>query len=161
MPLVLNSSSITGLAAVGGLSARQTGEVLQVVSNTYQVTSQIDTTSTTFITTGLSGTITPTSASSKILAISTFDIKVQAGSTNLVTFYKNGSNIVAQHLIQHSAAGDYIPATMQYLDSPASTSALTYTVYFRSASGSYTASFGGNSYTAFPIGVVTLMEIAA
>jgi len=161
MPLVLNSSSISGLAAVGGLSARQTGEVLQVVSNTYQVTSQIDTTSTTFITTGLSGTITPTSSSSKILAIATFDIKVQSGSTNLVTFYKNGSNIVAQHLIQHSAAGDYIPATMQYLDSPASTSALTYTVYFRSASGSYTSSFGGNSYTAFPIGVVTLMEIAA
>jgi len=161
MALVLNSSSITGLASSGGFSSRQTGEVLQVVSNTYQVTSSIDTTSTTFITTGLSGTITPTSSSSKIFAIATFDIKVQSGSTNLVTFYKNGSNIVAQHLIQHSAAGDYIPATMQYLDSPASTSALTYTVYFRSASGSYTSSFGGNSYTAFPIGVVTLMEIAA
>jgi hypothetical protein len=57
------SAIISGKLPTAKLPA---GAVLQVVSNTYQVTSQIDTLSTTFITTGLSGTITPTSSSSKI-----------------------------------------------------------------------------------------------
>ena len=46
MPLVLNSSSITGLASSGGFSSRQTGEVLQVVNATYST--EISTTSTSY-----------------------------------------------------------------------------------------------------------------
>ena len=62
MPLVLNSSSISGLAAVGGLSSPQTGSVLQVVNATYSTVAT--TTSGTFQDTGLSATITPSFSSS-------------------------------------------------------------------------------------------------
>lgn len=135
------------------------GSVLQVVSTTLQPSTSIITTSTTFITTNFSASIAPTLSTSKVFAIATFPIKVQSGTTNLVTFFRNGSNIASPHLIQHSAAGDYVTSTMQYLDSPASTSSQTYTVFFRSASSSYQAGFGGDNYP-YPLMVFTLMEIA-
>ena len=142
-------------------AALPTGSVLQVVQATYQ--GQTIITTGTFTSTGLTGTITPQYSTSKIYVVANAAAKVQSGTTNLITFFRNGSNIVANHLLQHSAAGDYIPIHMQYLDSPASTSAQTYTVYFRSNAnnGSYASGFGGDNYGAFPLMTIVMMEIAA
>jgi hypothetical protein len=156
----VSGASLTGTQNIPKATL-PTGSVLQVVMATYQ--GEVTTTSGTFQTTNFSGTITPISATSKILVQAVGEAKVQSGTTNLITFYRNGSNVVAQHLVQHSSAGDYVAVPIQYLDSPATTSALTYTVYFRSTanSGSYTCGFGGNTYTAQPVMVMILMEIAA
>jgi len=141
-------------------AALPTGSILQITQGTYQ--GATSTTSASFQTTNLTGSITPLYSTSRIYVIATGAAKVQSGTTNCITLYRNGSNVVPQHLLQHSAAGDYIPITLQYLDSPGSTSAVTYTVYFRSAAGSasYTSAFGGDSYSAYPLMIITMMEIA-
>jgi hypothetical protein len=156
----VSGASLTGTQNIPKATL-PTGSVLQVVQATYQ--GEVTTTSGTFQTTNFSGTITPTSATSKILVQAVGEAKVQSGTTNLITFYRNGSNVVSQHLVQHSAAGDYVAVPIQYLDSPATTSAVTYTVYFRSNANnaSFTCGFGGNTYTAQPVMVMILMEIAA
>ena len=124
-PAVAGSSTIT-LPTTGGTMRTTTtaGTLLQVVQATYQ--GEVTTTSGTFQTTNFSGTITPTSATSKILVQAVGEAKVQSGTTNLITFYRNGSNVVSQHLVQHSAAGDYVAVPIQYLDSPATISSISY-----------------------------------
>jgi hypothetical protein len=136
------------------------GAVIQVVQASYQ--GATSTTSASFQNTGLSGTITPKSSSSKIYVSATLAAKVQSGTTNCITLFRNGSNLLPQHLLQHSSAGDYVPVTLQYLDSPNTASACTYTVYFRSAAGngSYTSAVGGDQYGAYPVQIITMMEIA-
>ena len=59
----LNNQSLTAVTSAGLPS----GTVLQVVNATYSI--QTSTTSTTFVSTGLTATITPTSSSNKILCI--------------------------------------------------------------------------------------------
>ena len=132
MPLVLNSSSITGLAAVGGLSSPQTGSVLQVVQG-------VSTTSTTISAgptdTTLTATITPTSATSKILIIVNQIVYLYGGGGDSgfqLFILKNGSTIynnISHSLYISSSSGNPELITnypITYLDSPATTSALTY-----------------------------------
>ena len=165
MPLVLNSSSITGLAAVGGLSSPQTGSVLQVVNATYSTVAT--TTSGTFQDTGLSATITPSSSSSKILVIWAINgVYAATGigvETNLVrtsTQIVYTENLAAREGTGSADAGSGTSGGT-YLDSPATTSATTYKCQFRSRNGSasVTVQFSGSGGTS--TSMITLMEIAA
>jgi hypothetical protein len=82
MPLVLNSSSITGLAAVGGLSSPQTGSVLQVVSQQ----APANYTSTSSALTLLTQSFTPTSATSKVLALMSYTVERNGGNSGNYIF---------------------------------------------------------------------------
>jgi len=171
MPLVLNSSSISGLAAVGGLSSPQTGSVLQVVYGTYST--QVSSTSTSYVDTGLSASITPTSASSKILIL-----------VNQYTYIYDTSSVIAVSVglqIVRNSTAIFTPATkehfyayipngptrvdlatllpLQYLDSPATTSAVTYKTQgaIFENTGNQTVLYQGSSISS----TITLMEIAA
>jgi len=160
MPLVLNSSSITGLAAVGGLSSPQTGSVLQVVNATYST--ETSTSSSTYSDSGLSASITPSSSSSKILVIvdvqggkttgvTGLDLKLLRGSTDLIIFAKaSGYNGGASYNLVGSSS-------CCYLDSPATTSSTTYKVQLASNTNVSTARINDNS----SVSTITLMEIAA
>ncbi len=137
------------------------GKVLQVVSNT--VTSEASTSGTTYTDTGLSATITPTSASSKILVLPFNplggDIDNDSGGTievkqkllrDSTTVYEDDRFLVARGGQHHSNAFSH------YLDSPSTTSAITYKCQFaRSDSGSTDAisNQGGREMT------MTLIEI--
>jgi hypothetical protein len=164
MPLVLNSSSITGLASSGGFSSRQTGEVLQVVGATYATAVTSSTTSA--ISSGLTATITPTSSSSKIYVMIANPMRRnQASGVDYgigVSLYRNGSGIYTpmsnmgySYTVSNMAISWLV--AFNYLDSPATTSATTYTMYFNCATTSMTATscIDGNMAT------ITLMEIAA
>jgi hypothetical protein len=149
MPLVLNSSSITGLAAVGGLSARQTGEVLQVVNTTK--TSVFTTTSSSYVdVTGLSASITPSSSSSKILVMVSFYFssssssgypiaRILRDSTAIYVGDAAGSRALA--LAQTggglftSDGGTGFNVSAQFIDSPATTSSTTYKIQAQQSSG--------------------------
>ena len=160
MPLVLNGSSITGLAAVGGLSSPQTGSVLQVVQG-------VSTTSTTIsggpTDTTLTATITPTSATSKILIIVNQYIYLNGGGSDggvQIFILKNGS--IVYNNISHSL---YITGSnpelitnypITYLDSPATTSALTYKTQATATAGA-TPQFQWSANQS----TITLLEIAA
>ncbi len=154
---------ITGLA-VGALPPNVigAGAVLQVVNATYST--ETSTTSTSFIDTGLSASITPSSPTSKILVF-----------VSLTGFYKSGNNnlLAICQLLRDSTVinsferiGPYNNSASDtnresnatsttYLDSPATTSSTTYKVQFRvDGSGTIICQGNGGSST------ITLMEIA-
>ena len=107
------------------------GQVIQVLSATDST--QRRTTSTSFVTNSntLSVTITPSSSSNKILIIATTSISVQ--DTGWFTIYRGATDLGAGSNKGMLAIGGGINGTMamNYLDSPATTSATTYQVYYR------------------------------
>lgn len=114
--------------------------VLQVVPSIQ--TLQISTTSTSYVTTGLQATITPQSANSKILIMAQLTGIGNNGVANGMGFaiYKNGSSLWAPSqadgygpYMYYSAAGANVwtSVPLNYVDSPATTSATTYAIYWR------------------------------
>jgi hypothetical protein len=184
MPLVLNSSSITGLAAVGGLSSPQTGSVLQVVSTTKTDTTSFVSSSTNAYVdiTGMSVTITPTSATSKILVMYTVGVSLSSGvGTAHIRLYR-GATSIGQGNASGNRLGDSLiwrpngnqydfdigPVSSSFLDSPATTSATTYKLAATLGS-SYSGTFYLNrswsdtdhDYSGRTASTITVMEIAA
>ena len=136
-----------------------TGAVLQVVNATYNT--QTTTTSTTPVTTGFSVSITPKFATSKILVIVSCSTGIVAAPNGVVLqLWRGGGSIFSIN-----PTGNYINGptvnqlnqtiTETYLDSPATTSSTTYTIYFASfVAGTAYLSINQNPST------ITLMEIA-
>jgi hypothetical protein len=155
-------TNCTGVPA----SALPAGSVLQVVNGTYAT--QTSNSTSTYITTGLTASITPRSTSSKILVF--VNIVGTFKSNNFTTtgiglrLYRGASSIVGFEDIagytgttQSNAPGS---CSTTYLDSPATISATTYTVYF--ASTLNTASVTVQNFLntqANSTSTITLMEI--
>jgi len=129
--------------------------VVQVQSTT--ITSFFSTNSTSFVDiTGLSVSITPQSTTSKILVLVTGAISSSGSSAiSLYNLVRSGSNIYVGNsrgsstsCSANSASVSADKATsiaINYLDSPSTTSAITYKLQMASESGSYTACIGGSS----------------
>jgi len=117
--------------------------VVQVVEGS--VSPKTATTSTSFITTGLEATITPSSTSNKIL-ISVAMNGVYSPEADYVVFhiYKNDVNHHSFSTnVGQNGESDSSSVVHFYLDSPSTTSATKYTVYNRSGNG---GSIGINNY---------------
>jgi hypothetical protein len=143
------------------------GKVLQVVSTAYSTETTI--TSTSYTDTNLSASITPTSATSKILVlVSQSYIRVRSattagspgrllrGATSIFT--QDGTNGLEMMYLEYLAAnvGLGLYNNFNYLDSPSTTSSTTYKTQTRvNGSGSIIAQWGGAT------SVITLMEIGA
>lgn len=146
------------------------GAVLQVVSSTYNTS--FSTTSSAAVSTGATATITPKFATSKILVLCSPASGSETGTgtgSGSVTFsiYRGGSQIG-----NASNAGGregpsswklnyYFNVFLNILDTPATTSPVTYTLYVGNFTGttnitSYLNTQGNGTGTTF-----TLMEIAA
>jgi hypothetical protein len=170
MPISTISSA--GLATGGiGRSNMYTGAVLQVVQASTSTETTIAT--TTYTDTSLTGTITPSSSTSKILVMisqqarvvsgsnpsgSGFKLKLLRGSTGIADFGASGSNAV--ELTADNGGNVRIASytSVTYLDSPSTTSSTTYKTQASVNSGTANVSFqGGNTGVSF----ITLMEIAA
>ena len=151
------------------------GKVLQVVSTTK--TDTFTTTSTTFAdVTGFSVAITPTATSSKILILCTMNwsgdnaaaaayCKLLRGSTDIFIGDAAGSRTRVSQA--HIASNDDVSGTtsLNFLDSPSSTSEQTYKVQMAvSASGTGTFNRGrtdtDNSQNSRGASTITVMEIA-
>jgi len=110
--------------------------VLQVVSATYNTETSSST--NTFVDTGLTATITPTSSSSKILVIANqagcykdtgdtqVGLRLMRGATEIAFFEAYGG------LTGDSSPNGFGSCSTSILDSPATTSATTYKTQFRS-----------------------------
>jgi hypothetical protein len=155
------AAQITGSQAIPK-STLPTGSVLQVVQGTYST--QV-TTSAGPVDTGLSATITPLFSTSKVLVMLMQEFYLYGGGIDagaIISLLRNGSSIISvggQSIYVSGGSPNAeiilnLPVT--YLDSPASTSALTYkTQSTATSSGTIATSWGGNLST------ITLMEIAA
>jgi len=114
------------------------GSVLQVVNATYGT--QTSTTSTSYVATGLTLSITPKFATSKILITGMINIQGASNNDSYWTIYKNGSNLsTSASGFGIVEAGTQVVLSTQgisYLDNPATTSATTYAIYCKVGSGS-------------------------
>lgn len=132
------------------------GSVLQVVSNF--TTADFNTASGSFVSTGLSASITPSSTSSKVFVIVSLPSWYIAANFAFATVFRGSTNIGNSDygLMMINNTASYAPSTTQVMDSPSSTSSLTYTVHVRTTGGSATYV----SYPTYGHFTITLMEIA-
>jgi hypothetical protein len=147
------SSPLTGNVAAGGFKFTGLGagsaagesaryeqlKILQYVTSTS--TTNSSTTSTSFGNGGLTGTITPSSTSSKILIIATSGLRPTASAlTAYATIARGGTNLMdatlgGAQVFSNSGGNTDFAVCLVWVDSPASVSALTYTWQFRSGTG--------------------------
>jgi hypothetical protein len=133
--------------------------VLQVVNASTGYVSGFTTTSSTPASTGLTATITPQSSTSKILVLVSQSNRKTNGSaaTEVQSELYRGSTPVSGKLntcYTNSALELRTMASLCFLDSPATTSATTYTMYGFVSSGTGSFNFFCSSF-------ITLMEISA
>ena len=150
------NADINASAAIAGTKLTGVGKVLQVVTATDSTTRS--TTSSSFVTASntLSVTITPSSASNKIfIIVNTSIYKNQIAA--VFALYKNASYINDFAFFGTGGIDPAVPLAFSYLDSPASTSALTYQLYFKSTGGANPVDIQSNNV----LGSITAFEIAA
>jgi hypothetical protein len=173
------------VATVGTLPTARlpAGSVLQVVSVTKTNTTSFVSSSTNAYVdiTGMSVTITPTSATSKILVMYTVGVSQSTSATIHIRLYR-GSTSIGQGDSSGNRLGDSLiwrpngeqyaydigPLSSSFLDSPATTSATTYklaatlgstysgTFYLNRSSTDNDADYSGRTAS-----TITVMEIAA
>lgn len=137
------------------------GSVLQVVQASTQTV--VSNSTTSLVDTGLTATITPTSASSKILVLVTqpgfksagnsangIDMKLFRGAADL-------GRVVYATGFTNSALALYFSCAFEFLDSPATTSATTYKTQFANNTSAAAVSVQPDSQGK---STITLMEIA-
>ena len=138
------------------------GSVLQVVNASFNT--QTTTSSTTFVSTYLTASITPKFATSKILVLMNNSSAISSTSyVGIATIYRNGAVNLGNGNGGLGLSGTAQDASMfmQTLDAPATTSSVTYTAYIRTNSASGTYYFGDSIGGVYMASQVTLMEIAA
>jgi hypothetical protein len=136
------------------------GKVLQVVNAT--TSTLTSSSSSTFADTTLTATITPTSATSKVLVIvdqtglfkltgnARGEIRLLRGATSIIVFESGYGN--TDNTTMNAVGG----SGCNYLDSPATTSATTYKTEFRSLSNNASVRVQNDSTSS-----ITLLEIGA
>jgi hypothetical protein len=166
--LTLPDSAGTMMLTDTGVTTAQmpAGSVIQVVSSTNNT---LNTTSnTSWTATSLSLSITPTSVSSKILLLSTASVGMGTANVANFAFARNGTILNgggqgwgASFLITSASGANFgYPWSENWLDSPATTSAITYAVYFRVDSGG-PAVFNGRGLGNSGAATLIAMEIAS
>ena len=166
---IQNASLASGVPSAAKLPAGSVLQVVQTVSFTQQAT-----TSGSYVDiTNFSVSITPTSATSKILTIVNVNgIYANQRITGVQTSLARGSTGIAFgdcYAGYQDAAGDQCigSVVMQILDSPATTSSTTYKVQFRSRTSGSVVIVNINDAPNIQINdnatnsCITLMEIAA
>ena len=134
------------------------GHIIQTVSSTYSTA--LNTTSSSYSDTGLSATITPKFSTSKILITGYLPLlKTSSGNTYTIPYLLRGSTKILEfgRLLHDGTTSDASQsASFNYLDSPSTTSAITYKTQINngSSSGAVTSCWDNRAST------ITLMEVA-
>jgi hypothetical protein len=127
-----------GLTFNNATTQASAGVVLQVIGATFST--QTSTTSTSYVATGLTLSITPKFSTSKILITGMINIQSPSNNDSYWTIYRNGSTLsTSASGFGIVEAGTQVMLNTQgisYLDSPATTSATTYAIYCKVGSGS-------------------------
>ena len=164
-PATAGTNTITLPTLTGTMLTNKTaGTVLQVVSATYSTITSTST--TTYADSGLTVSITPSSATSKVLVLVSINGVNKSGVDCCLNARLNRdatsiSNITGLAAYTGTTATGTGSAAFNYLDSPASTSSTTYKVQI--ASSNATRSVSINDYAAVlgSVSAITVMEIAA
>jgi len=145
------------------------GKILQVAQATYSTSTNINT--STFTDTGLSISITPTSSSNKIMVMINQQVRNAApnpstlgcrlrllrGSTNIIDFSNSGGGFDSFEITADSGGNVRLAGyiSIMYLDSPSTTSAVTYKTQASTNAGTHAFQNSGAP------SLITVMEVAA
>lgn len=165
-----NNNTISAITALP--AAIPTGKVLQVVET--RLTTVLSTTSTSWVaTTGLNASITPSSTSNKVLILLNATLS-SANHGHMRLSRDGGSNFIGGGVSSGSRSGVIFyansngnssrPQSCEILDSPSSTSALTYQAYWRVNSETTHLNRTPNdtdaAYGSRGVSSITLLEVA-
>jgi len=162
--IIDGTAGVTFPVVAGSASAVQasSGRVLQVVQSS--ITSTSTTTSTSYVTSGLSVSITPTSSTSKVLVMfagPTYALN-SGGYLGAVAIYNGSTNLISGQAGSPTQGNSIANSSLVYLDSPATTSAVTYALYMKSEGNSSTTGISWSGIvTPNPKATLTVMEISA
>jgi len=168
-----DGTSIATTDASGNISfaGAGAGKILQVVSTTK--VDQFTTTASVFTdVTGLSATITPTSATSTILVMAAVSLSADAGTSGYLNLVRDSTDISQStgagtqnmtKLIVTAASFDVYHPTVVFEDSPATTSATTYKIQVKPPSGTSVVAVNRRAdNTGFgSTSSITVMEVSA
>jgi len=128
------------------------GKVGQVVTTSITLNQDITSTSLTELNTSCRVAITPSATGSKVLYFCSFPFFSSSANTGFfMNIYKDvggagygdDSGEISRYSGYQSSTGNYDVASWQYLSSPSTTSAVTYTPYVKVSSN--TVNFGNNA----------------
>lgn len=155
----INNGAITSAKLDSGLAL---GKIGQVLRNNYST--EVTSSSTTFADTGLSLSITPSSTSSKILVLVSQNMVIYDGVSNStlgkVQVVRNSTSLTTTFgICNRYPATDfsYNQISMYVLDSPSTTSSVTYKTQFAVEAGSSVRVQYANTAQSY----ITLMEVLA
>jgi hypothetical protein len=158
--LTADSTAATGLKWAATAAG---GKVLQVITASYST--QTATTSTSYVDTGLSASITPAATSSRIFVMYSVNLMRNNGSDqdsqSFLTIDRGGTKLGGDIAVENYLGGTNTqlinPFSWNYLDSPSSTSSLTYKVQMKSNASAITTT----AQTGSRPSQIILMEIGA
>ena len=161
-----DGTSSQWVSAIGGSIA---GTIVQVVSTTK--TNTFSTSSTSFVDlTGLSVSITPSSTASKILVLvdlhasnsgSEFTFfNIVRDSTDVAVGTGGTNNSTASIYRGETMTSAIFPVSTQFLDSPSSTSSLTYKIQMKTSGGTALINRRNADLFAVTVSSITVMEVA-
>ena len=165
------SSNVTGTLATGnggtGATSFAPGKIGQIVQGDHG--SEKANTSTTFATTGVTASITPSASSSTILVMVHINgcAKFDGSNAGLVVKVFRGTSASDTEVCHITDRGSYTASNGNYnwtnsasistIDSPSTTSATTYTAFFKNSVASGQVRIQDNNVRS----TITLMEILA
>ena len=146
------------LGAVTALPAAiPTGKVLQIVMGT--TGTQTTNGTNDWLDTSLTVNITPSSSSSKVyIAVSQNEVYTTSSNVGVSLRLLRGSTSICQfaNYVSYSSADDFNGESCNFLDTPSTTSALTYKIQFKPSGGNATIKAQSNN----GVSTITVMEIA-
>ena len=139
---IVNADINSSAAIAGSKLVMPSGSVLQVVSDNN--TGTFSTTSQSYVTTSQSLSITPSSTSSKILVFFSCRVATLSANTGASFDIRRAGTSIAENVMYTATVGGNltIPSGTSVLDSPNTTSATTYEVFFKETALSGTAQIG-------------------
>lgn len=155
----LSGMTTASLPALGS-AQMPTGSVLQVVQATSNT--GITVTANTYVTIGSNVVITPSSASSKVLVQLTAGSMAYNAGDVAMRITRNGTEIMVQGRQAYTNANEWVgnPVKLMYLDSPNSTSAVTYSFECKVSGNQIEFNSTGGSTSNVNGAVSIAMEIA-
>ena len=165
---------VNSIIPVGGVPTGGGGGITQIVETVKtDTTSQSLTGSSNFFDiSGMSVSITPTSTSSKIFVMFTVAVANNDGNTNTFIQLRRDSTDIAKGTGGGSTNGSFFHKTrdgfspesisLHFLDSPSTTSAVTYKVRWSGENGdTYYLNRNASNTNEGMVSVITVMEISA
>tara|TARA_Y100000114_G_C11716236_1_gene306084 strand:- start:47 stop:574 length:528 start_codon:yes stop_codon:yes gene_type:complete len=173
----MSQLKVNSIVPTGGLPSGANGGIIQVVQSVK--TDTASSTADSFTNIGPTVTITPSSNSNKVLVRFTFvgfgsndnwahHFRLARGGTGIGVGASDGSRTLASTVIDTYGGGSiaYVQTSFEFLDSPATTSATTYSIQHRRAGSSAGTFYLGRndnssddaSQARFPT-IITAMEV--